>query len=337
MNKNIKYLIEDIVKFNPVDYSDEEQDIINNQTIDSMCICPKTLNELKEIIAKRLQENPINPYLLDINTSEITDMSGIFYKINTPITHYDIGQNEYFDKYGVSPATIKILNLSTWDTSKVKNMCGTFCGCRSLKKINLSKWNTSKVKDMSFLFYGCSFKNLDLSNFDTSNVLNMRFMFYGCESLKKLNLSNFDTSNVYDMSCMFEGCMSLVDLDLSYFNTINLTKCLSMFNYCLNLKLLDLSNFDTSNVENMNNMFSYCTNLEKIILSNKWSTYKVKSANEMFAGCESLTDIDFSNFYIDNIMHLYYDGCRLSFGRSKMFNECNPALIRKFKKEFRRP
>ena len=29
MNKNIKYLIEDIVNFNPVDYSDEESELIN--------------------------------------------------------------------------------------------------------------------------------------------------------------------------------------------------------------------------------------------------------------------------------------------------------------------
>ena len=33
MNKNIKYLIESIVNFNPADYEDDEQNIIDNDTI----------------------------------------------------------------------------------------------------------------------------------------------------------------------------------------------------------------------------------------------------------------------------------------------------------------
>lgn len=33
MNKNIKYLIEDIVNFDIVDYSDEEPDLIDDQIV----------------------------------------------------------------------------------------------------------------------------------------------------------------------------------------------------------------------------------------------------------------------------------------------------------------
>ena len=33
MNKNIKYLIEELQKFNPIDYSDNEDDVIDNETI----------------------------------------------------------------------------------------------------------------------------------------------------------------------------------------------------------------------------------------------------------------------------------------------------------------
>lgn len=48
MNKNIKYLIEDIVNFNPVDYQDEENDIANNQAISHIIYkyFPKTESEL---------------------------------------------------------------------------------------------------------------------------------------------------------------------------------------------------------------------------------------------------------------------------------------------------
>jgi hypothetical protein len=33
MNKNVKYIIEKIVNFNPVDYSDEDPDLIDDQTV----------------------------------------------------------------------------------------------------------------------------------------------------------------------------------------------------------------------------------------------------------------------------------------------------------------
>ena len=61
--------------------------------------------------------------------------------------------------------------------------------CSSLESINLSSLNTTKVKDMSYLFAGCeSLKSLDLSSFDTTNVNDMFFMFSGCSSLKKENV-----------------------------------------------------------------------------------------------------------------------------------------------------
>lgn len=36
MDKNIKYLIEDIVKFNPADYSEEISDLVDTNTMDNI-------------------------------------------------------------------------------------------------------------------------------------------------------------------------------------------------------------------------------------------------------------------------------------------------------------
>ena len=64
-----------------------------------------------------------------------------------------------------------------------------FDGCSSLKSIDLSSFNTTNVKDMSSMFWKCSsLKSLDLSSFNTTNVNNMLGMFYGCSSLKKENV-----------------------------------------------------------------------------------------------------------------------------------------------------
>ena len=78
--------------------------------------------------------------------------------------------------------------------------CMFFC-CSSLKSIDLSSFNTSNVKDMICMFKYCSsLKSIDLSSFNTSNVNNMSYMFMNCSSLKLIDLSSFNTSNVNDMS-----------------------------------------------------------------------------------------------------------------------------------------
>ena len=64
-----------------------------------------------------------------------------------------------------------------------------FYYCSSLKSIDLSSFNTTKVYNISCLFAGCcSLKSIDLSSFNTTNVNNMSGMFYECSSLKKENI-----------------------------------------------------------------------------------------------------------------------------------------------------
>lgn len=36
MNKNIKYLIEDIINFNPADYDEDENEVISRDTLNNM-------------------------------------------------------------------------------------------------------------------------------------------------------------------------------------------------------------------------------------------------------------------------------------------------------------
>ena len=53
-----------------------------------------------------------------------------------------------------------------------------FWGCGNLKSLDLSSWNTSNVKDMSCMFVECiKLKSLNLSGWDTSNVDFMSNMF----------------------------------------------------------------------------------------------------------------------------------------------------------------
>ena len=50
-------------------------------------------------------------------------------------------------------------------------MSAMFHRCSSLQSINLSSFNTTNVKDMSYMFYGCSsLQSIDLSSFNTTDV-----------------------------------------------------------------------------------------------------------------------------------------------------------------------
>ena len=253
MNKNIKYLIEDIVNFNPAEYKDDENSLLGQDEIYSVLKTPINLNQLKILIRQKINENPENPYLKDIDTSLINSMYNLF------------SGDEFAD--------IKILDLSAWDTSNVKNMACMFKNLTNLEKIKLSP------------------------KFDTSNVKTMRMMFYNCQSLQSPDLSNFNTVNVRDMSQMFEKCICLTDLDLLNFNTSKVTNMENMFSYCALLNTLDLSSFNTSNVTNMHQMFYKCLTITKLDLSN-FNVSKVRNICAMFSHCYKLTFINLSNFNI---------------------------------------
>lgn len=63
--------------------------------------------------------------------------------------------NSLFDGYAFR--NIKILNLSTWNTSNVKSMRFMFNDCKNLETIKFSKaFNTSKVTNMNYMFAECS-------------------------------------------------------------------------------------------------------------------------------------------------------------------------------------
>ena len=71
-----------------------------------------------------------------------------------------------------------------------------FGGCSKLTSIDVSSFDTSNVKNMSRMFEGCGFESINVSNFNTSNVTDMGSMFSGCESLQTLDIRNFNKNNM---------------------------------------------------------------------------------------------------------------------------------------------
>jgi len=105
------------------------------------------------------------------------------------------------------------------------NAYNMFNSCSSLKILNLSSFDASKIISMKNMFSYCkSLEVLDVTSFNTSSLKILFGTFSYCSKLKSLNLSSFDTSLVYDMDNIFEGSLNLNLLILSNkFTMENLT------------------------------------------------------------------------------------------------------------------
>lgn len=249
-----------------------------------------------------------------------------FFEALTTIEHLDYLNTSEVDDMRLmfsSCTSLETLDLSSFNTEKVKYMYAMFDGatnlrsiklpkgfigssvtdlkamfnnCTSLTELDLSSSNAEKVTDMSKMFNGCSaLSKLVLTDFKTEQVSTMENMFCNCSTLETLDVSSFNTENVTIMLGMFNNCSSLRSLDLPGFNTANVTQMSSMFNKCSSLRSLDLSSFNTRKVTQMQSMFEGCTNLESIDLSS-FDTENMKSMTGMFFSCTKLETLDLSSF-----------------------------------------
>lgn len=236
-----------------------------------------------------------------LNTSEVDDMRLMFSSCTSletlDLSSFNTEKVKYMYAMFDGAKNLRSIKLPKgFIGSSVTDLNATFKGCESLTELDLSGSNSENVKEMNEMFYGCrALSKLDLTDFKTGQVTTMENMFCICSTLETLDVSSFNTENVTNMLGMFNNCSSLRSLDLPGFNTANVTQMSSMFNKCSSLRSLDLSSFNTRKVTYMQNMFEGCTNLESIDLSS-FDTENMKSMTGMFFSCTKLETLDLSSF-----------------------------------------
>ena len=105
------------------------------------------------------------------------------------LSKFDFSKVKDFNGFYECRSLKSIKGLKNLDTSSLTDMEVFFYKCRSLKTLDLSGFNTSKVRYMCNMFNGCkSLKTLDLSSFDTSKVKDFKGIFNGCTNLKSVKL-----------------------------------------------------------------------------------------------------------------------------------------------------
>ncbi|WP_285818420.1 BspA family leucine-rich repeat surface protein [Helicobacter bilis] len=193
------------VFLNDRDYDIALQDITEKQT--QLELLYLALDQLKHIIARQIEPMPLkhidktkiiyhpktkeellnliddkSVYLGDIDTSAITDMSGLFRDSNRT----DFSGIEY------------------WDVSSVVDMSFMFFEMTNFNQ-SLVLWDVSKVEDMKCMFYGAKKFNQPLDFWNVSSVEDMHSMFEKAtsfnHSLESWCLKRYAyTSNMFDNS-----------------------------------------------------------------------------------------------------------------------------------------
>ena len=282
---------------------------LSNKNIINIKVLKPDLTERSKI-----RVTNIIPDYIYLNGNLTKNEEGYIYIDNNITNNVSLVWNKYLKYCGGmfdSLENIIEIDLSKFDTSKVKSMKFMFFNCSNLESINLNNIITSSVVDMGNMFSSCiSLTSIDLSYFDTSKVIKMEEMFSDCNNLISLNLSSFNTSKVKTMRAMFYYCLSLEKLILSNFDTSHVTDMEYLFYYCRSLTSLDLHSFDVSNVEIMDFMFMGCISLTSLDLSS-FLPFEVYSMESMFSDCYSLKYINFSNFSTHNVsnMNSFFSSC----------------------------
>ena len=240
-----------------------------------------------------------------VDVDGIMNTSQMFYNCQSlkevDLTNLDTSKVQMMSQMFAFCYSLETLDLSNMDTSRVLCFSKMFEKCTSLKELDLSNFNIEKADRLEFMFEGCtSLKKVDASSFVGSNVKMMYSMFLNCTALEEVDLSNFNPANAESTSNMFSGCEALKTVKLSKFNPTAATSLGYMFENCKSLVTIDLSSMTAPNVTDMSGMFSGCEALKNVNISNM-NTSKVTTMYEMFSGCKALELLDLSNFNTTNV------------------------------------
>jgi len=230
---------------------------------------PKSRIELYEIILDFVSEvKPNEGDVVDLNwidTSKITDMSGIF-------------QDAKLIKYDY--------DLTYWDVSKVTNFSEMFWSCEYFTGKTIEKWNVSKGQDFTHMFYQCHSLNCNFGSWDMKNARLTDFMFEACYEFEGKGLEKWKTSNLTDTHGMFLYCKEL-NANLSGWDVKNVKDMAFMFDECKSFEGKGLDKWKPQNIVKTKCMFKQCVKLKCNLDS--WKPYIKRiqffDMTNMFVGC----------------------------------------------------
>ena len=139
------------------------------------------------------EEKKANEIALIVNNAKtnIINISYYFFISEIIVNNNSAPTNNYINLLTKAKNNI-IIKFKTPLTSCI-NM---FTDLKNILYVDISSFDSSKTKNMYKMFSGCtSLKSLNVTNLDTSSVTNMCEMFSNCKSLISINLVNLNLTS----------------------------------------------------------------------------------------------------------------------------------------------
>lgn len=228
----------------------------------------------------------------DWNTSNITDMSNLFYELNDfneDISRWDVSNVENMEGM-FNEAENFNQPIGNWKVSKVTNMTDMFNAAKAFNQ-PIGGWDVSKVKNMDGLFMNAITFNQPICDWNVSSVINMELMFYNAEAFNQ-PIGNWNVSNVTNMDAMFWVAKSF-NQPIGDWDVSKVTIMTDMFNnsgYTLEEPNVERSKKRIQDKQNLDNLHKdVVSNTKKLNISE--STRKVLSLKpEHGPGIESIKE-----------------------------------------------
>jgi surface protein len=190
-------------------------------------------------------------------------------------------------------------DLSSWDTSSVKNMARAFRGATNFTGQGLSSWDVSQVQTFNAMFHSATSAVENLSSWNVAAATDMRYMFFRTTSFQ-FDLSNWDVSNNQQFAYMFGESRGF---DLSKVKSWSVSKGTEfdgMFKLVESFNT-DLSGWDVSSGVSFSEMFEGATSFSQNLCA--WEDSLLGRdlvTSDMFieTACESQLDAMFTSQYV---------------------------------------
>jgi len=288
--------------------------------------------------------NNINEVLSRLNTSNVTNMSGLFaYIFTDDLDVSSLDTTNTTDMSGMFAHTqLESLDLRHFNTSNVTNMSHMFKGRPNSTSVNprpdlgityldISTFDLSNVENFDYMFYATVFDTLLLPDSHSTKPNTAKYMFAGAD-LSNIDFASVHLDNTYDATSMFFSSMhrssSNNEIDMSALDVSDIQIADNMF-HSFYVKKVDVSDWDFSNVTSMSYFlysasttemvglndldvsnvedFSYCfgyTNFPSIDVSN-WNTVSGENYEYMFYNSKATEIEGLDNFDVTNAKSFY--------------------------------
>lgn len=190
-------------------------------------------------------------------------------------------------------------DLSTWDTSSVRDMARAFRGTKNFTGQGLSSWDVSKVQNFNAMFHSATNAAENLSSWNVAAATDLRYMFFRTSSFD-FDLSGWDVSKNRLFAYMF-GESSGFDLSkVQRWNVSKGTAFDGLFKLVEDFNT-DLSGWDMTSAVSFAEMFEGATSFSQDLCA--WEDALLGRelvTSDMFVEtkCESQLDAMYTSQYV---------------------------------------